>query len=277
MKTQLPLAGVIGNPIAHSKSPILHGHWLKKDQIPGFYVPLLVEEAKLERLLGVLPELGFRGVNVTIPHKEAVLKLAKTVSDAARSIGAANTLTFDDTGQIHADNTDWSGFLDNIKSNAPNWSAKDGPALVLGAGGAARAIVYALLHEGAKNILISNRTRARAEQLNSDFADKLTVVNWDDVSGEIPDLNLLVNTTSLGMTGQPPLTVDFKQITAGTLVTDIVYAPLETELLRQARLQGAQTVDGLGMLLHQAAPGFCKWFGVMPTVTDELRQAVLRG
>jgi shikimate dehydrogenase len=252
---------------------VLHGTWLRQLRIPGHYVPLHIEAEDLPNMLHALPRLGFVGANVTIPHKEAVLKLAHEVSEAARRIGAANTLSFGPGGRIHADNTDAYGFISNLRQNAPGWDAPRRPALVLGAGGAARAIIVALQDAGVPQIYLTNRTLARAQALADEFG--VTALPWEDRAQVLPDLGALVNTTSLGMTGHPALEVDLATLPTSALVTDIVYTPLETPLLAQARARGCAVVDGLGMLLHQAVPGFERWFGLRPEVTDDLRRAVL--
>ncbi|MDJ0684166.1 MAG: shikimate dehydrogenase [Alphaproteobacteria bacterium] len=269
------VAGVIGWPVSHSKSPALHTYWLRHYGLDGAYVPLPVAPGDLDAALLGLKAAGFRGVNVTIPHKEEALRLADTVSDAARRIGAANTLTFQPDGCIQADNTDSYGFIANLQQSAPTWSAASGPAVVLGAGGAARAVLDGLLRAGAPKIYLANRTRDRAEAVQSAFGDRVSVVPFKGVSALLADVALLVNTTSLGMTGKPHLDLSLDGLTHHALVTDIVYTPLKTPLLEDAAATGVQTVDGLGMLLHQAAPGFERWFGVKPTVTDALRNAVL--
>lgn len=270
-----PLAGVIGQPIGHSRSPALHGHWLRRYEIAGHYVPIEVAPADLAETLKVLPRLGFKGINVTLPHKENVLALADKVSDRAALIGAANTITFTAHGKVQADNTDGVGFLSNVKQGAPGWSARSGPAVVLGAGGAARAVISALLSDGAPEVILANRTRNRAENLRDAFGAKVTVVDWGRVQGHLSEANLLVNTTSLGMTGGSPLILPLDDLPQSCVVTDIVYAPLETPLLQEAARRGNVTVDGLGMLLHQAAPGFERWFGIAPEVDQDLRDAVL--
>lgn len=271
----IPLAGVIGDPVAHSLSPRLHGHWLSRYGLRGHYIPMRVEQSDLADVLRVLPRMGFAGVNVTIPHKEHVLSLADRVTDRAALIGAANTLTFTAGGTIQADNTDGSGFLSNIRQAIPGWTAAMGPALVLGSGGAAKAIVWALLNDGAPVVHVANRTRARADGLREQFGAKVVPQDWTTIPALVRDAALIVNTTSLGMQGQPPLDVDLTGVTLTTVVTDIVYAPLRTPLLEQAEALGCQTVDGLGMLLHQAVPGFERWFSYTPLVDDALRAAVL--
>ena len=272
---KIPLVAVLGSPVAHSKSPLLHGFWLKQFGIQGHYVPIDVMAADLEQVLQTLPKMGFVGANVTLPHKEKILSIADQISDRAALIGAANTLVFQPDGKIYADNTDGYGFIENIRQHAPDWQAKDGPALVLGAGGAARAIVSALLEAGAPEVRISNRTRARADQIKSDFGGRVGVVDWVKAGAEIKYAHTLVNTTSLGMTGKSALTVSLDKLNPKTLVTDIVYSPLETELLKAARSKGCRVVDGLGMLIHQAVPGFQRWFGQKPVVDQAIRDILL--
>jgi shikimate dehydrogenase len=271
----IPLAGVIGDPVAHSLSPKLHGHWLSRYGLRGHYIPMRVAQSDLVQVLRTLPLMGFKGVNVTIPHKEHVLSLADSVTDRAALIGAANTLTFTSQGRIQADNTDGSGFISNIRQTIPGWTAAQGPAIVLGSGGAAKAIVWALLNDGAPVVHVANRTRARADGLKDQFGAKVVPQDWTTIPALVPEAALIVNTTSLGMQGQPPLSVDLSGVKPMTVVTDIVYAPLRTQLLEDAEKLGCQTVDGLGMLLHQAVPGFERWFSYTPTVDQELRNAVL--
>ena len=266
---------MIGDPIAHSLSPRLHGHWLKRYGLKGHYVPLHVTHQNLADVLRILPDMGFVGVNITIPHKEFVLSLATHVSDRATLIGAANTLTFLGNCQIQADNTDGIGFLSNIRQNLPGWTAATGPALVLGAGGAAKAIVSALINDGAPKVTVVNRTRLRADALKDQFGARVETQDWTRIPDLVGDVALIVNTTSLGMAGQSPLIIDLSRLTPPTVVTDIVYKPLDTELLETARQMGCETVDGLGMLLHQAVPGFERWFGYTPMVDEDLRAAVL--
>jgi len=273
---KIPLAGVIGCPIAHSKSPQLHRHWLKSLGISGYYVPMHVEANDLEEILRSLPKAGFVGVNITVPHKERALEIADLVTDRATLIGAANTLIFRKDGKIHADNTDGYGFIQNLRQNAPDWHPEAGPAAILGAGGAARAVVASLLDVGVPEILISNRTRVRAEALQQEFGRRLTVIDWVQAGNMMDDASTVVNTTSLGMIGGPPLRVPLDGLRKGTVVTDLVYAPLKTHLLIEAEKMGCITVDGLGMLLHQAVPAFERWFGTRPTVDSATRAAALR-
>jgi shikimate dehydrogenase len=273
---RIPLAGVIGSPIAHSKSPALHTHWLKTLGIAGHYIPIDVAQEDLEHIVKTLPKMGFVGVNVTVPYKEKVMDFADLVTDRAALIGSANTLIFRKDGKIHADNTDSYGFIQNLRQKAPDWNPKAGPAAILGAGGAARAVIAALVEVGVPEILISNRTKARAEKLKADFGKRLRVVDWVQAGNMLEEATTVINTTSLGMVGKPPLRVPLDGLQKGILVTDLVYAPLMTHLLNEANEAGCVTVDGLGMLLHQAVPAFERWFGVRPQVTDETRAAVLR-
>ncbi|MDB6180965.1 shikimate dehydrogenase [Paracoccus fistulariae] len=271
----VPLAGVIGMPIAHSRSPQLHGHWLKRYGIKGHYVPLPVMPEHLAEVLRVLPRAGFVGVNVTIPHKEAVLALADFITDRAALIGAANTLIFRPDGKIHADNTDGYGFIANIRQTVPDWQPDAGPAAIIGAGGAARAVVASLLDSGVKELRITNRTRIRSEQIKAEFGARLVVYDWAQAGNMLDGAATVVNATSLGMDGKQPLRVPLDALSPQTLVTDLVYAPLMTPLLSEAQDRGCKIVDGLGMLLHQAAPGFERWFGQRPEIDEDLRKAVL--
>ena len=267
------LAGVIGDPIAQSRSPRLHGYWLARYGIDGQYVPLRVRPGDLERTLDLMPRLGFAGVNVTQPWKEAAFALATQVTERAREAGAANTLTFRD-GVIHADTTDGAGFVANLRQDAPGWDAAR-PSVVLGAGGAAGGIVAALLAAGASKVRVVNRTVARAGAMAARFDARVTGLPWCDLPDALEGAGLLANATSLGMAGHPPLEIDLSSLPADAVVTDIVYSPLVTPLLRSAEARRLVTVDGLGMLLHQAVPGFAAWFGVTPVVDDALRRAVL--
>ncbi|WP_146584523.1 shikimate dehydrogenase [Puniceibacterium confluentis] len=272
---RIPLAGVIGHPIHHSKSPRLHGHWLRKHGLRGHYIPMEIAPDDLADTLRFLPKLGFVGLNVTLPYKERVLELADLVTDRATLIGAANTLIFRRDGKIHADNTDGYGFIENLRQNAPDWMPEAGPAVVLGAGGAARAIVASLLDSGVPEIRLTNRTRIRADKLREDFGQRVHVVEWVQAGNVMDDATTVVNTTSLGMVGKPEMRVPLDGLRPGTLVTDLVYTPLQTRLLRVAAEQGCTCVDGLGMLLHQAVPGFERWFGMRPEVDESTRTAVL--
>ncbi|MDO7557683.1 MAG: shikimate dehydrogenase [Loktanella sp.] len=271
----IPLAGVLGNPIAQSKSPRLHRHWLRKYGLLGDYVPLHVTEENLETVVRAMPKMGFVGANVTLPHKIAVMQFADQITDRATLIGAANTLTFKDDGKIIADNTDGYGFMANLKQNAPDWDPTSGPAVLLGAGGAARAIIVALADAGVTEILLTNRTRTKADALRAEFGTRIRVVDWVQAGNILEGAATVINSTSLGMTGNAALRIPLDGLTKGTLVTDIVYSPLRTRLLEEAETAGCTVVDGLGMLLHQGVPGFERWFGVRPEVDDKTRQAVL--
>lgn len=271
----VPLAGVIGMPIAHSRSPKLHNHWLNRYGIPGHYVPLPVMPEHLAEILRVLPRAGFVGANVTIPHKEAVLTLADVVTDRAALIGAANTLIFRSDGKIHADNTDGYGFIANLRQYAPHWAPGSGPSAVIGAGGAARAVVASLLESGVKELRITNRTRIRSEQIKAEFGARVVVYDWAEAGNMLDGAATVVNATSLGMDGKQPLRVPLNALDRDAVVTDLVYTPLDTPFLAEARDRGCQTVDGLGMLLHQAAPGFERWFGQRPDIDEAARAAAL--
>lgn len=262
------LAAVLGDPIGHSRSPALHGHWLARHGIDGAYVPLRVPPERLAEVLRLLPELGFAGCNVTIPHKEAALALADAATARARRIGAANTLWFVD-GRVHADCTDGEGFLASLRSGS-DWTP-DRPALVLGAGGAARGVVDALVEAGVPEVRVANRTRRKSDALAEAFP-RCVAMDWP---GDMGDAGLLANTTALGMTGQPSLEVALDALPRDAVVCDIVYVPEETGLLAAARARGNPVVGGIGMLLHQAVPGFERWFGVRPVVDEALRRAVL--
>jgi len=268
------LAGVMGWPVSHSRSPRLHGYWLRRYGIDGTYVPLPVAPKNLPAALTALPLLGFRGVNLTLPHKEAAVRLCDVIDGHARRIGAVNTVVVGEGGKLLGGNTDGYGFLENLRQESV-WQATDGPAVLLGAGGAARAIAVALLDAGVSRLRIVNRTIARAEALADALGGPVEVIAWEKRSAALRDATLLVNTTTLGMTGAPPLELDLSRLPREAVVNDIVYVPLETQLLAGARARGNPVVDGLGMLLHQARPGFEKWFGVRPAVDAELRAFVL--
>lgn len=272
---RIPLAGVIGHPIAHSRSPALHGFWLKRYGIKGHYIPMDVAPQDLKEALHMLPRLGFVGCNVTIPHKENVLQLADVVTDRAALIGAANTLIFRKDGKIHADNTDGAGFMANLRQHAPQWHPSDGPVALFGAGGAARGVIAALIEVGVPEIRIANRTRLRAETLRNDFGAKLVVCDWVHAGDMLEGAALVINSTSLGMAGKPDLRLPLDLLERGAVATDLVYTPLMTPFLIEAQSRGAHVVDGLGMLLHQAAPGFERWFNHRPEVDDATRAAVL--
>lgn len=270
------LAGVVGFPISHSKSPAIHAYWLRKHNVEGHYVPLEVARLDFSDVLKTMPKMGFKGINVTIPHKETALQFSDMVSDQAALIGAANTLSFNKKrGKIYADNTDGYGFLTNLRQCIPGWKADRGPALIFGAGGAARAVLYSLLYEGTPEIRLVNRTRDRAEVLKSEFGNRVRVHDPSEVGDLLPNMATVVNTSALGMTGKPDLRIPARRLRPGTAVNDLVYTPLQTRFLVEAERQGCNIADGLGMLLHQAAAAFNLWFGIKPEVSKELRELVL--
>jgi shikimate dehydrogenase len=268
-------ACVIGWPVEHSRSPIIHRYWLAKYGIDGAYDKEAVTPDALAEFLGSLGKRGYVGANVTLPHKEAALAAARFTDEAAVTIGAANTLWLTPDGALHAANTDAYGFMTNLDAEAPQWNEGLGAVMVLGAGGAARAVLFGLIEAGVPRILLANRTRPRAEALAKVFGLSVEVIDWEARSEALSACGLLINTTSLGMTGQAPLDIDLVALPADAVVTDIVYNPLETKLLCDARARGLTAVDGLGMLLHQAVPGFERWFGVRPEVTPELKAHVV--
>jgi shikimate dehydrogenase len=272
------LAGIMGWPIAHSRSPALHGYWLTENGIDGAYVPLAVHPDRLEQALRALPALGFRGCNLTIPHKQAALKMMDRVDAFARRIGAMNTVIVAEDGALEGSNTDVFGFRENLREQAPDWQPRNGPAVVLGAGGSARAVIAALGALGVGDICLVNRSMGRAETLAGDLATpetRITVHPWESRAQVLDGVGILVNTTSLGMDKEPPLDIDLGTLPLSAVVVDIVYVPLETGLLAAARRRGHRVVDGLGMLLHQGRPGFAAWFGAAPQVTSALRGAML--
>ena len=273
------LAGIMGWPIAHSRSPALHGFWLAEHNIDGAYVPLAVEPGRLEQALRALPALGFRGCNLTIPHKQAALAVMDRVDPFARRIGAMNTVVVAADGSLEGSNTDVFGFRENLQEQAPGWNAAAGPAVVLGGGGSARSVVAALIAAGVPEIRLVNRTVAHAEALARDLAQpdaRITIYSWESRNATLREAGILVNTTSLGMDKELELDIDIKALPVSSVVVDIVYVPLETGLLAAARRRGNRTVDGLGMLLHQGRPGFEAWFGTAVSVTPVLRAAMLQ-
>lgn len=266
-------AFVTGFPIKHSRSPLIHGHWLKKYELKGSYKAVEVAPDGFPDFLSTLQENGYIGGNVTIPHKEMAFALCQRHEPAAEEIGAVNTLWFED-GQLCGGNTDAYGFLANLDASSAGWDRKK-TALILGAGGASRAIIYALKQRGLTDIRIVNRTLARAEELVDRFGSGISAHEWVAVPELLQDVSLVVNTTSLGMEGKESLSINLSKVKSDSLITDIVYVPLETPLLKAARDAELKTVDGLGMLLHQAVPGFEHWFGVRPEVTADLRAVIL--
>jgi shikimate dehydrogenase len=267
-------ACVIGWPVEQSRSPAIHNYWLKHYKIDGAYGAEAVRPEEFAGFLASLAAKGYAGANVTLPHKEAALRLADSVDASADAIGAANTLWLDGAGKLHASNTDVYGFMTNLEQQAPGWSDHKRPVIVLGAGGGARAILYGLIEAGVGKILLLNRSRDRAEVLAKTFGRKVELHEWNKRREALAGGGLLVNTTSLGMMGKPALEIDLAALPKDALVADIVYNPLETGLLAAARARGNGIVDGLGMLLYQAVPGFERWFGVRPEVTPELRKQI---
>ncbi|MDG4574719.1 MAG: shikimate dehydrogenase [Defluviicoccus sp.] len=270
------IAGVIGWPVAHSLSPRLHGFWLRHYGIDGAYIPLPVAPQDLEAVVKALPKLGFVGANVTIPHKETVIAHLDHVAPLAQKVGAVNTLIVGDDGKISGLSTDGFGFLASLSASQPGWQAAAGAAVVIGAGGAARAIVQALIEAGVPEIRLVNRTARRARVLADHLGGPITLIDWQDRAAALESSNLLVNATSLGMRGEPPLALALDALPREAVVADIVYVPLLTELLASAAARGNRVVDGLGMLLHQARPAFAAWFGIEPEVTAELKLSVLQ-
>ncbi len=264
----------MGWPVAHSRSPRIHHYWLKKYGLLGAYVPLPVEPGRLSSALPGLAALGFRGCNITIPHKVEAMPFIQTVDANARRVGAVNTIVVQADGSLGGLNTDGFGFIQSLLEAQPQWRADAGPATVLGAGGAARAVVLSLADRGAREIRLLNRSPAAAQALADEFGGPVKALPWAQRHAALADIALLVNTTSQGMLGNPPLDLQLDALPHHALVSDVIYIPLETPLLAAARQRGNPTVNGLGMLLHQARPAFQAWFGVLPDVTPELRAAL---
>jgi shikimate dehydrogenase len=268
------LAGVMGMPIMHSRSPMLHNYWFKQQGMAGSYVPLAIQPTGLATALRALHPLGFSGCNLTIPHKQEAMKIVDEVNDAARQIGAISCVTVRADSSLLGSNNDAFGFIRNIQQAQPQWRADAGPIVVIGAGGGSRAVCFGLMHEGARDIRLVNRSDARAQQLADDFGVPLQAYPWAQRHDVLAGAALVVNTTSQGMVGQTPLDIHLDALPLSALVTDIVYSPLVTPLLAAARLRGNVIVDGLGMLLHQGPPAWKSWFGLEPKVTPELRALV---
>jgi shikimate dehydrogenase len=268
-------ACVIGWPVSHSRSPLIHGYWLKRYGIDGTYERIAVPPAELAAFLNALADKGYVGCNVTLPHKEGAFRAVRIADEATLRLRVVNTV-FRRDGELWGTTTDGEGFLANLTALVPNWRADNRTVVILGAGGAARAILGALLDAGSRRVLVVNRTLARAEELRHEFGSRVEPYDWRDVAKLLQDADLLVNTTSLGMTGQPPVELDLAHLPRASVVADIVYTPLETELLSRARGRGNIVVPGLGMLLHQAVRGFELWFGRRPEVTPELHDLVAR-
>ena len=269
------LAGVIGHPISHSKSPKLHNYWLTKYKINGFYVPFSVTTEKLKSSIEGLIDLGFKGVNVTIPHKTNVLTYADSITDRAALIGAANTLYFSKSGKIHADNTDGYGFIQNIMDEIPDFDFYDKTAIIYGAGGSSRAIASALISNGIKEVGITNRTRSKAQIISENLGAKVSVVDWRSAPEMVGEVDIIINATSMGMVGQPDFSQPISRAKKTTLVVDIVYNPLVTDLLKEAKNLNLKTVGGIGMLINQAVPGFEHWFQKTPVIDDDIRKFII--
>lgn len=276
MNEKIRKAAVTGHPVKHSRSPLIHGYWLEKHGIQGEYGRVDVAPEQAADFYRNLQDSGLVGVNVTVPNKETAAAACDWLDETARTMGAANTLWLDESGRLCGANTDGMGFLGNLDHLATGWDRRPGSAIVLGAGGAARAIVWALLSRQFTAVHIVNRTVEKAQKIADEFGSRTFAHGWDKLGTLLGETDLLVNTTSLGMTGNPPLEIELANLSSHALVNDIVYSPLETDLLKKAAARGNPTVDGIGMLLHQAVPGFERWFGVRPEVTDELRTLVLK-
>jgi shikimate dehydrogenase len=268
------LAGVMGWPITQSRSPALHNFWFAQHKLAGTYVPLAIPPERLGRALRALPALNFVGCNVTIPLKQAAFAVVDEVDETAKAIGAISCVIVREDGSLAGTNNDWYGFTHNIFEFVPGWRADAGPAVVMGAGGAARAVIYGLLRSGAREVRICNRTLARAQALATAFGARAHVVPWEERHDALDGAAMMVNTTSQGMAGHPPLELSLERLPKSALVNDIVYIPRETPLLVAARARGNSVVTGLGMLLHQGVPAWNAWFGIEPTVTPELRAAI---
>lgn len=269
------LAGVMGWPVAHSRSPVIHNHWIAQYGLRGAYALLPVQSENFEAAIRGLPALGFAGCNVTIPYKVNAMKMMDFVDPVAKAMGAINTIVVQPDGSLHGYNNDGFGYIQSLRDAQPDWRGDAGPALVLGAGGAARAIVLSLLNEGAPEVRLVNRTREKAQALADEFGPRVKVLDWAERNDAMAGLALLVNTTNQGMHGQPELAVSLADLPEQALVSDAIYIPMETALLQHARLRGNPVVNGLGMLLNQARPAFKAWFGVMPEITPTLRQVVV--
>jgi shikimate dehydrogenase len=268
------LAGVMGDPVMHSRSPKLHNYWLAKYGLTGAYMPLAIAREHLRAALRALPALGFSGCNLTIPHKEAALKIVNTVDPLARRIGAVNCVVVAADGSLEGQNHDAFGYIESVREAQPSWRADAGPIVVIGAGGGARAVLVGLIDQGAREIRLVNRTLTRAEALAHELGGAITALSWVERERALDGAAMLVNATNQGMVGAPPLDLALDRLPVSALVSDIVYIPRETALIAAARKRGNPTVNGLGMLLHQARPAFQAWFGIMPEVTPQLRAMI---
>jgi len=275
MANKFVMAGVMGWPVAHSRSPVIHNHWIHQYGLKGAYGLFPVPPERLEDAIRGLRALGLAGCNVTIPHKVEAMKLMDVVDPLARRMGAINTIVVTPDGALHGFNNDGFGYIQSLRDAQPAWQANAGPATVLGAGGAARAVVLSLLDQGATDIRLINRTRAKAQAMADEFGAGVQVVDWSERHEALANITLLVNTTNQGMHGEPELDLRLDRMPTTALVSDAIYIPLETPLLKAARLRGNPTVNGLGMLLNQARPAFQAWFGVLPQITPQLQQSIL--
>ncbi|OPZ77314.1 MAG: Shikimate dehydrogenase [Alphaproteobacteria bacterium ADurb.Bin438] len=275
MSNKINLAGVIGNPISHTKSPIMHNYWLNKYGVKGFYIPIEVKENDFKDVLKNLYKMGFKGVNITIPYKVKAFEIVDKLSQSAINCGAVNAVTINEDGSLFGDNTDGYGFIENIKEKYKDFNFKGKRACVLGAGGASMAVVASLIDNGCK-VDIVNRTVEKAKAIADHLKNDTEAYSWDNINEALLNADILVNCTSLGMVNKDPLIIDLSYIKHDALVTDIVYNPLETELLKQAKAKGLKTVDGIGMLIHQARPAFKSWFNVDVEVTNELKEMMLK-
>lgn len=270
------LAGVMGWPVMHSRSPLMYNYWMAQQGLTGTYVPLAIEPGALAPALRALHPLGFSGCNLTIPHKQEAMTIVDEVDDVARKIGAISCVVVRGDGSLFGTNNDWLGFIGSLKEGQPDWRADAGPAAVFGAGGGGRAVCHALLHEGVREIRLVNRTSDKATAIAGEFGGPIRVVPWAQRHDALDGVAMAVNTTSQGMGGRPPLDVRLDALPRQALAADIVYTPLETPLLAAARRRGNPTLNGLGMLLHQGPPAWKLWFGIEPAVTAELRQIMVR-
>ena len=276
MANEFVLAGVMGWPIAQSRSPILHNYWIDKYKLNGRYVPLAVKPENIADAVRGLPALGFRGCNLTMPHKQVAMTMVDTLTDTAKRIGAVNCIIVGDDGKMTGTNNDGNGYYLSLLEVAPQWKPDAGPVAILGAGGAARALLVTLIENGAKEIRLINRTFDKAEALAKDINPSIVkAVPWEKRADAIGDVALLTNATNQGMTGKPPLDISLDKLSKQTLVSDLIYVPPETPFLAAAKARGNVTVNGLGMLLHQARPAFKAWFGVMPEITPDLRATIM--
>lgn len=270
------IAGVMGWPVAHSRSPVIHNYWIKQHGLSGAYGLFPVKPENLERAIRGLQALGIAGCNITIPHKVNSIQFVDWVDPLAKRIGAINTIVVQPDGELHGFNHDGFGYIQSLLDVSADWQANTGPIVVLGAGGASRAILVSLIDQGAAEIRLLNRTRSKADELAQEFGPVVTSYGWNERQNVLCGASLLVNTTSQGMSNYAPLDLDLSNLPTSALVSDAIYTPLETPLLSAARIRGNKTVNGLGMLLHQARPAFKSWFGVMPEVCEDLRQSVTR-